>query len=143
MSSVFEPVKLGWQGKVYLLPANRVLGAVARIEEVITLAELAKHASGGNAPLARIARAYGSVLRYVGADVEDDDVYAGMFGGAEARELVSAAVQGLLSMMISPEIRRRLEAGEGLPKPVIAKGETAPGKQRASAGPSKPSSKRR
>lgn len=131
--SVFQPVTLGWQGKSYTLPANRVLGAVARIEEVITLAELAKHASGGNAPLARLAQAYGSVLRYAGADVADDEVYAGMFGGEEARELVSAAVQGLLGMMISPEIRRRIEAGMSLPKPVLAKGETAPGKRKARA----------
>lgn len=138
--SIFEDIKLSWKGQTVLIPARSVLGAIARIEEVITLNELSRHAQSASAPLARIAMAYGRVLRYAGVQVDDDEVYAGMFGGTESHELVAAAISSLLSMMISPEIRRRIDSGLPLQKPVLAKGEQPPGKRQPAR--SKSSSRR-
>jgi hypothetical protein len=150
--SSFEDIKLGWEGKSYLIPARKVLGAVARVEEVVTLQELLQYAQRGTAPMGRIAKAFGLVLRYAGADVEDEAVYLGMFGSDTAadggvQQQVLTAVTLLMQMMIPPEVRRKVEAGENVKPeaPVLAKGEEPKrGNQPATArGASKSTSKRR
>jgi hypothetical protein len=151
--SSFEDIRLGWDGKSYLIPARKVLGAVARVEEVVTLQELLQYAQRGTAPMGRIAKAFGLVLRYAGADVEDEAVYLGMFGdGAAAadggvQQQVLTAVTLLMQMMIPPEVRRKVEAGENVKTeaPVLAKGEEPKrGNRPATArGASKPTSRQR
>lgn len=145
--SGFDDIKLGWKGKQYTIPARKALGAIARIEQVITLKELTQYAQRETAPMAMLAQAYGSVLRYAGAEVEDEEVYAGMFGagGGDMSAAISEAVQALMMMMIPPAIRKRMEAGEPLPTEPTAKDEApAPGNQRATGKkPSAATSKQR
>ena len=47
--SMFEPVTLKWRGDEYVIPPNQMLGAIARIEEYISLDEI-------HQGLARLAR---------------------------------------------------------------------------------------
>ena len=98
---MFEPIELKWKGEVRVIPSERCLRMIAAIEDIVTLGELTEYARRGNAPLAKIAMAYGSVLRIAGYSVTDDEVYCGMFsdGGKNA----GAAVHSLLGMMIPPE----------------------------------------
>lgn len=146
--SVFDDIKIGWAGKQYVIPARKVLGAIARIEEVLTLQELLRYAQEGNFPMAKIARGYSAVLRYAGADITEDDVYEGMFpngtAGVNPQETAFAAMQGLMEMMIPPSVRARSEGKAAAPVLEPGEKEAPVGNSRATAKPSlKPTSKSR
>lgn len=93
-----QPVFLSWKGQEYEVSADRVMMLIAQIEDVITLPQLL---NPNGRPLAKISMAYGVALRYAGAKVRDDEIYASMFTEGSA-ESASAAVNGLLSMMLPP-----------------------------------------
>jgi len=42
VSGIFEEITLGWDGKQYKIPANRVMAAIGVVEKHVTLGELAK-----------------------------------------------------------------------------------------------------
>lgn len=107
--SIFDDIRLKWDGVEYVIPHNRVLRAIAAVEEVATFDEFNNFAKRKTAPLAKIAMAYGVLLRFAGANVSDDDVYHGMFlnGGATMAQTVSA----VLAMMI-PNERILLSGGK-------------------------------
>lgn len=103
MAKVFEDVKLSWAGKGYTIPANRMLEAIARIEDHVTLVEITRHfQQRGSVPLARLALAFHAVLEFAGADarIRADDVYAGMFAGSDEQVAALGAVTTLLGMMV-------------------------------------------
>jgi len=143
----FDDIKIGWAGKEYTIPARKALGAIAQIEEVVTFAELLRYAQAGQMPLAKISKAYATVLRYAGADVSEEDVYLGMFADDSSQQMAFIAMQGLMEMMIPPSVKRRFANGTGQPAPVpLAKGEKEPtlGNSPASAkDASRPSSSSR
>lgn len=100
---IFEPIALtDPNDQEWVIPPNRVLGAIARIEEVVSLHELSQFASRGAVPLAKLATAYASVLRYAGAKATPEEVYAKLFEGNRG-DRVNAAITGLLVMMIPPK----------------------------------------
>ena len=77
--AIFQPIKLGWHSRDFIIPAERVLGAIAVVEEVMTFPEIVLMISGGHPNISKIARAYGAMLRYAGAGAADDEVYEGLF----------------------------------------------------------------
>jgi hypothetical protein len=99
---LFDDVRLEWCGRQLVIPANKVLGAIARVEEVVTLQELIDHGGRGSVPVAKVSMAYGAVLRYAGAEVSDEDVYAGMFGEGAAQ--VAESVAALLMLLVPPGV---------------------------------------
>jgi len=105
MPGVFDDITLGWHDKTYIIPADRVLGAVARIEQHITLHEILAYSERGTAPMAVLAQAYASVLRYAGAQIADSEVYEGMFADGDTTQIVSQLLNGLLGMMLPPSQR--------------------------------------
>lgn len=108
--SNFDDVEIEWKGTKYTIKKNRVLGAIARIEDVVTMSELQRFWDRGTAPMAKIAMAYGAVLRYVGVNVTDDEVYEGMFSKEKgSSENVVASVAALVEMMIPPVARKVLK----------------------------------
>lgn len=111
--SNFDDVVIEWKGTKYTIKKNRVLGAIARIEDVVTMSELQRFWDRGTAPMAKIAMAYGTVLRYVGVQVTDDEVYAGMFsteeGESTSAEDVVSSVSALIEMMVPPVARKALK----------------------------------
>lgn len=136
-TGVFEDIVLQWPpregGKQYTIPSNRVMGAIARIEDQITLAELTDQ--NRRAPLAKVASAYASVLRYAGArGIADDEVYAEIFPDLESAEALQMAVANLLLMMMPPDARRKalgdtaaieqVDADEDAPRPTEATNQT-------------------
>ncbi len=96
----FDAVTLAWAGSEYVIPGNRVMGAIARIEDVVTLEELGRYGERGTMPLAKLAMAYGAVLRYAGANVKDDEVFAGMFSDGQKQTDLVTALMSLLTMML-------------------------------------------
>lgn len=98
---MFAPIKLEWNGKQHTVPANRVLMAIAEVEEVFTLDELQRFSKRGTAPVAKLAMAYGKLLRFAGAAVEDDEVYAGIFVSDQGA-MAASATSALLALMLPP-----------------------------------------
>lgn len=128
---VFRDIILPWKGTDYTIPSKKVMGAIAAIEDVLTIKELYDASSGGNIKFTRIAGAFGAALRYAGAEVEDDEVYAAMFAGEESQAVVVTAITGLLTMMIPPgAVQESATAEPG----------NAPAKKAAARSSRKPSS---
>lgn len=92
--SIFDDIRLKWDGVQYIIPHHRVLRAIAAVEEVATFDEFNNFAKRQTAPLAKIAMAYGVLLRFAGHNITDEDVYQGMFanGGASMAQTVTAVV---------------------------------------------------
>jgi hypothetical protein len=111
--SVFQDIELGWNGKQFTIPANRVMGAIARIEEVVTLVELQRCNEANKAPIAKLCMAFGAVLRYAGCMVDDDEVYAGLFEDGKTGNVMESLTV-ILAMMVPPET---LASVQEQPKP--------------------------
>jgi hypothetical protein len=97
---IFQDVTLVWNGDEFTIPGNRVLGAIAIVEEQITFMELTDALARGRPPLLAIARAFAGVLRYAGASVSDEQAYEGMFSGGNVQRQVIDAINTLLVMMV-------------------------------------------
>lgn len=130
--AVFEEVTLTWNESEYRIAPDHVMGAIARIEDVITLKELGRYAQKQDVPLAKIAMAYGALLRYAGAKAKDDEVYAAMFGSSDTQYAVIQSVETLLMMMIPPSATAE-EASEGEEKKVNTPPETGGNNSSANA----------
>lgn len=109
---VFEEVKLAWGGKEYVIPPNQVMVCIAKVEDVLTLGDLTRAHERNVVPMAKVAIAFGRVLRHVGADVSDEDVYRGMFAGADQKLRAWEAVNLLMAMMMPPDIVKKQLAEE-------------------------------
>lgn len=124
---VFDDIRLKWKGNEYTIPSNRVLGAIMRIEQVVSIDDLFSalpQAAGGvktTIKLGALSCAFATALRYAGAEVEDEEVYASIFGSnpQDAASSMLGAVQGLLSMMIP---QSAVEAAEKEAKEAAEKG---------------------
>lgn len=115
----FKDVSIAWDGVTYTIPAKRVLTCVAMVEDVLTLDELFKFIGARNTvPFAKLARAFGIMLRYAGAKMTDDEIFAGMLDGMSQEEKQQAAMHGvqtLLMMMLPPKHLQMLEEGDAKP----------------------------
>jgi hypothetical protein len=135
--AIFQPIVFGWCGQDYTVPADRALGLVAEIEEVVTLFEIATMQVKPNT--SKLARAFGAALRYAGAKVSDDEVYQGLFQPGQMFEEVQKLMVVLMAIMMPPNPVSGASAGAG-PKPGASFGGNA---QAAPARSLKRSSKRR
>jgi hypothetical protein len=130
--AIFEDQTLWWKGEAFVVPATRMLGAIAVIEEHITFIEMVA-ASQGKPPLVKISRAFGALLRYAGCKVSDEEVYRGLFDAeSNVMERIETAVTAFLLLMTPPAT---------LLKPQTER--TALGNLPAASKPSKPSTRRR
>lgn len=117
-ANIFDDVTLEWDGVSYVIPSRRILGAIAVVEEVITLQELSERARKKKVPISLLSQAFGALLRYAGSKVTDDEVYQQMFSD-EATEKVIVAVHALMMMMVPREVKEKAAAArKGKPKPV-------------------------
>jgi hypothetical protein len=100
--AIFQPIRLCWHGRDFTIPAERVLGAIAGVEEVVTFPEIVRMASGVRPNMSKVARAYGELLRYAGANVDDDEVYEGLFEPGTNHAQVVAALNTMVAIMMPP-----------------------------------------
>lgn len=137
----FKPHELTWNGKTYTIEPTNILRAIACVEDVITVPQMGVMVQSANAgdssmvKASQIARAYAELLRFAGADVEDVDVYAGMFNKTDAAGDPVEALANLL-LICTPPGPLQDEIAAAMP----AKKKT-PTKRRRSAG-SRASTKR-
>jgi hypothetical protein len=132
---VFTDIELDWGGKVFTIRGQRVMGAISRIEDVITMPELQAYSLKGTYPLAKLCAAYASMLRYAGARVSDEEVYALCFAGEREQEAVVMGVMNLMKMMLPASARAKMEAALADPDGVQAQAleESDLGNSRATA----------
>lgn len=108
---IFDDITFGWDGREYKIPSNRVLGAIARIEEIMTFQELVIYQARGTLPLVKLSQAYGSALRYAGAIVTDEQVYYGMFSGSDDKNSRMVTALTTLLMMMVPKDMKQVGGG--------------------------------
>lgn len=117
----FDDVTLGWQGQEYIVPADRVMMLVCKIEDALSgpngeqaLTVLMRRQGP---PHGRLAAAYGAALRFAGCDVSDADVYLSMQkdlsgGGADAVAAIQSAVIALIAIISPPMGSALLDIGQ-------------------------------
>lgn len=71
-----------------------------RMAQAHTLAELQRYSQKETAPVGKLAMAYGAVLRYAGARVDDDEVYSGLFTSGAPQQAIMQSITVLLAMMV-------------------------------------------
>jgi len=99
--SPFDDVHLRWGGKDHTIPANRVMGAIKRVEDHYSLNQIQRDIARNDIKTSKVAAAFAELLRYAGErGVTEEQVYDGMFGSREAQETVMDSVILLLVMMI-------------------------------------------
>ncbi len=95
MAAVFQEVKLGWGGKEYAVtPDMRLLN---KIEQDISLAEMAHRMSVGKVPMSQLAVVIGFMLRHGGAKVSDEEVYQELMtgDGGAVQEMAATVMQAV------------------------------------------------
>jgi len=101
MSDLFKPISISWGGNEYTIPADRIMGAIASVEDIMTLKELGDYMQKNDAPLGKLAMAFGTVLRYAGARVRDEEIYSSMFEDGSVNIMNCLTI--LLTMMLPPQ----------------------------------------
>jgi hypothetical protein len=114
--SIFQPITLEWRNKPYIIAADRVMRAIAIIENHVTLVELQRAAVHGSVPLAKVANAFADVITFAGGNVQGEEVYAGMFGETAEVEQVQLAVVTLLQMMVPPDAAKMARSPDAVKK---------------------------
>ena len=79
MAAVFREVTLGWGGEEFSVTPTMAL--LNKIEQDISLSELAYRMSQGKVPMSQLAVVIGVMLRSAGAKVADDEVYQELMTG--------------------------------------------------------------
>ena len=105
----FEPLKLRWDGVEYRVAPSRMMQGLAKVESVITFAELLRYLSDRQTvPVYTLAMAYGALLRHAGANVRDIEL-ARQIG--HDQETASTAIDILLALLSPPEDAPKAEGG--------------------------------
>lgn len=116
---MFNPVKLTWGGKEYVIPPDQVLRAIAIAEEIVTVNELVQMRVTLNVKFQVIAKAYASLLRFAGAkDVTDEQVFCSLFPSkGNVIGNAFATLDALMVMMTPPmEIAQQAQQENGAKK---------------------------
>jgi hypothetical protein len=109
MANVFSDIELVWGGKTYTIKSHRVMGAMARMEEHITLTEMGAFARRGTAPLVRMCQAYAAVLQYAGARITPEEVYQTALSEANGQMAVFLTMMQLMMAATPPGQRAEFE----------------------------------
>lgn len=104
----FQDVELVWKGRKFRVPSKQVMGMIAKIEDHVTMTELARFQAerGGALPFAKLANGFSAAIEYAGGEAPADEVYLALCGGGDSLEegkAVALAVRDLLALMTPPE----------------------------------------
>lgn len=133
--SVFEDFRFEWNGREQIIPADRMMGAIAAVEEHLTLLEIHEMTKQRKTVrFERIARSYGALLRYSGVEVTDDEVYASFFADGAARHKLTASLIGLQQLMLPPSSYAEGEPGKSQGERRSAGASSSPKRSRQPAG---------
>lgn len=118
MAGVFPDIELVWADKVYTIKSHRVMGAMQRMEEHVTLNEMGAFAQRGTAPLVRMCQAFAAVLKYAGARVTPEEVYQHALSDANGQMAVFMTMMQL--MMAAMPLSKRAEFEQRVNEAVAA-----------------------
>lgn len=93
-------IKIEWKGAAGLIPATQVLPVVAKLEDIITIGELAEAVQKQTVPLAKLSMAYGVILRAAGIGVPDEDVYSDMVDQQGDPRFILNSIYTLLMLVL-------------------------------------------
>ena len=119
MTGAFDDINITWGDKVHRLKArgpNGRMMAGAKIESVITLSELAAFQARGATPHVTICRAYGQLLRHVGATATDDEVLDWLGEAADGDEVgdrIRLMVETICTVLTPGKLLKTSDAGRG------------------------------
>ena len=122
--SGFDDIKIGWKEETFSVPADRCMGLLAALEEVLAPGQgqsvIDLLAQPHKAHMTKLAKAYGVALRYAGAAVTDQAVYLSLSremqkGGTEGYLALRTLADGLLAMFFPEwsQVELGNEQGEG------------------------------
>lgn len=98
---MFAPIEIKWNGESFSVPSNRVMMAIATVEEVVTMFELIEWRIKGRPSLSRMSMAYGALLRFAGCQITDEEVFSACFEKmSEGDGDVMLTLYALLNYMI-------------------------------------------
>jgi len=99
--SRFSDLNLTWKGRSYTVKAGDMLGLIEVVEEIVTLPELERVSK--RFQKAKLARAYGAMLRYAGCYVDDVEVHEELFSiDADDMQTMQAAIEFLYRVVTPP-----------------------------------------
>lgn len=102
-----------WKNEKHIVPANHVMKLIAKVEDVITVDELLKALSGKQVPFAKLAMAFGTVLRHVSIRVSDEEIYNALFENQINVPYIQQLLFGLVSLMLPPSfLAGKMEEGD-------------------------------
>src|SRR5690625_6838995 len=91
MAPVYKTVTLEWHGKKYTIKPT--LELINEIENKFSLSRVVSRIAAGDPPISHIATMVGTMLRYAGAQVSDDEVYAELLAGEDRSEEHTSELQ--------------------------------------------------
>ena len=95
-------ITISWKGEDYTLNEDEAFLAASEVEEVITVGELVTMLQSlASIKFARLARAYGALLREAGANVTDREIhdeFKKALSGGKAAEKLALARTALLTL---------------------------------------------
>lgn len=131
-----------WKGRKYFVPSNRVMGMIARIEDHVTMQELARFQAerNGALPFAKLANGFSAAIEYAGGNAPADEVYLTLCGAGETLEegaAVAMAVRDMLNLMTPPEALAKAVARQAAEASKTGEAKAAPAPKRGGSRLSK------
>ena len=96
-------ITLEWQGREYVIPAEKAFQIGEQVEDIIAITDLPDLAARPN--FHKIARVYGTMLRFAGARVTDEEIWKLFMselkaGNAEGKQNVAGQAVTMLTVML-------------------------------------------
>jgi hypothetical protein len=110
--SIFQDVCITWKGADYTIKSDRVMGAIAVIEDHVTIDKVL----GGSPSFSKMAGAFAALLRYAGAKASAEEVYASYLSDGSA-ESAAQIITTLQILMIPPGLIEKEQAKPNAKKP--------------------------
>lgn len=94
-------VSMSWRGVEYTIPATSAFKIGEEVEDIVTLAELAQW--GTRPKMHKLARCYGTMLRFAGCKVADATVFEDMMSASAdaSGQLVAAQAIAALAELLT------------------------------------------
>lgn len=99
---LFQPFTIKYDGREITIPADKILQAIAVVEEVITFDELNRMYVTNNYKRAQLVKAFMALLNFAGDKTDAEAFYKSMYTKGEAMVAVMGTCQMLMVLMIPP-----------------------------------------
>jgi len=109
--SIFQEIGISWKGNEYVVPADKVMGLIVVVEDIITMEEL----SGDGIKRGKLSKAFCAAVDYAGGNADCEEVYSTFFNISEKNE-ISGIINCILGLMIPPEHLANNDDGEDVGK---------------------------